>query len=139
MNRRDFVFALLRGASGIALLAPVCAMAQLIQRPVQPIYRPTRPGGRPDRPYRPGRLDTGGVNYGSAAGVFTVVSVRTRDHIVRLRDENGNAADVYVSERLFDLDDLQSGDAVAVDFFAPGDNDDQIQAASIEKLEVVQQ
>ena len=95
--------------------------------------------GRPDRPYRPGRLDPGGVNYGSAAGVFTVVAVRGRDQILRVRDDAGNAADVVVSERLFDLDDLKPGDIVAIDFFVRGDNDDRLEAASIEKLELVAQ
>jgi hypothetical protein len=134
MKRRAFAFGL-QGFLWTALLVPAQALAQ---RPAQPIYRPTRPG-RPDRPYRPGRFDTGGVNYGSSAGVFTVVSLRTRDHIVRLRDDAGNAADVVVNERLFDIDELKPGDIVAVDFFVGGDNDDQIQAASIEKLELVPQ
>lgn len=108
------------------------------QRVSQPIYRPVRPG-RADRVVRPGRLGPGGINYGAASGAYTVVAVRDRDNVVRLRDNDGNAADVYVSQRLFDLSTLTPGDVVAVDFFTGGDNDDRLEAASIEKLERVEQ
>ncbi|MGZ8981343.1 MAG: hypothetical protein ACXW2D_11390 [Burkholderiaceae bacterium] len=133
MNRRAATFMLLRGVLSLALF--VSATAGLGQRVTQPIYRP-RPG-RPDVSPRPGRLDPGGVNYGSAPGVFTVVSISARDNRVRLRDDDGNAADVYVNERLFDVEALSAGDVVAVDFFVKDDNDDRIEVASIEKLELV--
>lgn len=107
------------------------ASATLAQRVTQPVNRP-RPG-RP--PLRPGRLDPGGVNYGSVAGVFTVVSVNARDNKLRLRDDGGNTADAYVSERLFDVESLSAGDVVAVDFFVQDGNEDRLEIASIEKLE----
>jgi len=131
MNRRDAAFSLLQAVVSIALTAS--ATAALGQRVAQPIYRP-RPG-RPDLPLRPGRLDPSGVNYGSAPGVFTVVSISARDNTLRLRDADGNAADVHVDERLFDVETLKAGDAVVVDFFVGDDNADRIEAALIEKLD----
>ena len=131
MNRRAAAFGLLQGVLSIAMTAS--ATDAFGQRVTQPIYRP-RPG-RPDLPLRPGRLDPSGVNYGSAPGVFTVVSVSARDNTLRLRDADGNAADVYVSERLFDVETLSAGDVVVVDFFVGNDNPDRIEAALIEKLE----
>lgn len=133
MNRRAAISRVLRGMVPLALLA--LAPASMSQRATQPIYRP-RPG-RPDLPLRPGRLDSGAVGYGYAPGVFTVASVRARDNTVRLQDKDGNAADVYINERLFDVETLSAGDVVVVDFFVPGDGDDRLEAASIEKLEPV--
>lgn len=133
MNRRTANFWLLRGVLPIALFAS--ATASMGQRVTQPIYRP-RPG-RPDLSLRPGRLDSSGVNYGSAPGVFTVVSVSARENTARLRDDGGNVADVYVNERLFDVETLRAGDVVVVDFFVRDANDDRLAAASIEKLEQV--
>jgi hypothetical protein len=122
MNRRAAAFRLLQGVLSIAMTAS--ATAAFGQRVTQPIYRP-----------RPGRLDPSGVNYGSAPGVFTVVSVSARDNTLRLRDADGNTADVYVSERLLDVETLSAGDVVVVDFFVGNDNPDRIEAALIEKLE----
>lgn len=114
------------------MAALVWAPAGLSQRATPPVARP-RPPGRP--PLRPGRLDPGGVNYGSAAGIFTVVAVNARDDMLRIRDDAGNSADVYVSERLFDIETLKPGDVVTLDFFVQDDNADRLEAASIEKLE----
>jgi hypothetical protein len=129
MNRRVVTLALLQQAFAAATLA--WAPAVLAQRVAQPITRP-RPG-RP--PMRPGRLDPSGVSYGPAAGIFTVVSVYARDNKLRVRDDAGNSADVYVSERLFDVEALQAGDLVMLDFFVQDDNQDRLEAASIEKLD----
>lgn len=133
IDRRAAALRLLQGMVSIAFFASTTA--SLGQRATQPIYRP-RPG-RPDLPRRPGRLDSSGVNYGSAPGLFTVVSINARDNTFRLRDDDGNAADVYVDERLLDVETLSAGDVVVVDFFVRGDNDDRLEAASIEKLEPV--
>jgi hypothetical protein len=95
--------------------------------------RPSQPGSRPGRPGRPGRF-YGGVNYGAAPGVFTVAAVNTRDSLLQLRDEDSRTAEVYVSPRLFDVATLKVGDQVVVDFFVQGDNDDRLEAASIERL-----
>lgn len=131
MTRRAAISRLLRGVLPLALLAlPIASMSQ---RVTQPIYRP-RPG-RPDLPLRPGRLDAAGANYGYAPGVFAVVSVDARDNTVRLRDDDGNSAVVYVSERLFDVETLSAGDVVVVDFFVRDDGNDRLEAASIEKLD----
>lgn len=135
MDRRTALSWLCRRTLAIALLAP--AAAALAQRVSQPIYRPRlgRPV-RPGLPLRPGRLDTGGVNYGAAPGIFTVVSVSARDNAVRLRDEGGNTADVIVSERLLDVETLKAGDVVAVDFLVQGDGGERLEAASIDVLEL---
>ena len=69
--------------------------------------------------------------------MFTVVSVSARDNTARLRDDDSNVADVYVNERLFDVETLSAGDVVVVDFFVRDDNDDRLAAVSIEKLEQV--
>jgi len=133
MNRRTAAFRLFNAALSIALFGLVTA--SLGQRVTQPIYRP-RPG-RPDLSLRPGRLDPSGINYGSTPGVFSVVSVSARDNTFRLRDNDGNVEDVYVNERLFDVETLTADDVVVVDFFMRGDNDERLEAASIEKLERV--
>lgn len=133
MNRRRTIFGLVHGV----LIAALCLAAFTArgQRVSQPIYRPL-PGRpvRPGLPLRPGRFDAGGVSYGAAPGVFTVVSISARDNMVRLRDEDGNTADVYISERVIDVETLAVGDVVAVDFLMQGDGDDRLEAASIEKL-----
>jgi hypothetical protein len=108
----------------------------LAQRTSTPSYRPLP--GRPGRSLRPGGF-YGGMNYGPAPGVFIVNAVNTRDSLLRLRDEDGRTADVYVSPRLLDLAMLQAGDEVAVEFFVPDDKDDRLEAASIGKLERVSQ
>lgn len=95
--------------------------------------RPSQPGVRPGRPGRPGRF-YGGVNYGAAPGVFSVAAVNTRDSLLQLRDEDSRTAEVYVSPRLFDVETLKVGDQVVVDFFVQDDNDDRLEAASIERL-----
>jgi len=135
VNRRIALAKLLQRALAIALLAP--AATALGQRVSQPIYRP-RPGRpvRPGLPLRPGRFDSGGANYGAAPGIFTVVSISARDNTVRLGDEDGNAADVAVSERVLDVETLNAGDVVAVDFLVQGDGDERLEAASIEILEL---
>jgi hypothetical protein len=131
MNRR----------SSLSLLAALVLVPLLAgsgraraQRPSQPIYRPVP--GRPGRPARPGRL-YGTSGYGAAPGVFVVAGVNSRDGLLRLRDEDGQTAEVYVSHRLFDIDTLKAGDEVAVDFFVGGDNDERLEAASIFKVERV--
>lgn len=95
--------------------------------------RPSQPGSRPGRPGRPGRV-YGGVNYGAAPGVFIVAAVNARDSVLQLRDEDSRTAEVYVNPRLLDVATLKVGDQVVVDFFVQGDNDDRLEAASIERL-----
>lgn len=133
MNRREMLArAIALGLTPLALIAG--ASGALAQRPLHPVYRPLP--GRPGLPLRPGRFP-GGVNYGAAPGVFIVVAVDSRENVVQLRDDEGRAAQVFVSPRLFDLAALAPGDAVAVDFFVGGDNDERLEAASIDRLERV--
>jgi hypothetical protein len=136
MDRRESLSRLVRlAAMPLVVAAPLGGA--LAQRPSQPIYRPLP--GRPGRPPpRPGRFYGAGTNYGSAPGVFVVAAVNGRDNIVQLRDEEGRTADVFVSPRIFDLNNLKPGDEVAVDFFVGGDNEDRLEAASIDKLERTQ-
>lgn len=135
MNRRRLVLGSLHGVLAAALLVPV-AMTRA-QRVSQPIYRPL-PGRpiRPGLPLRPGRFDSSGVSYGAPPGVYTVASINARENTVRLRDDDGNSADVYIQERALDVETLAVGDVVAVDFLLQGDSEDRLEAASIEKLEV---
>lgn len=63
------------------------------------------------------------------------LSVNATDNTLRLRDDGGNSADVYVSERLFDVEALNAGDMVLVDFFVQDDNEGRLEVASIEKVE----
>lgn len=135
MDRRRVVLGSLHGVLAAALWVSA-AMARA-QRVSQPIYRPL-PGRpiRPGLPLRPGRFDSGGVSYGAAPGVFTVASINARDNAVRLRDDAGNTADVYIQERVLDVETLAVGDIVAVDFLVQGDSEDRLEAASIDKLEV---
>lgn len=131
MKRR----AVLSGLATLPLLPLALAAASadaLAQRVSAPGYRPVP--GRPGRPLSPGRFSAGSA-YGAAPGVFTVAAVNSRDGLLRLRDADGNTAEVYVSPRMFDLDTLRVGDEVTVDFFVGDDNDDRLEAASIFKVE----
>jgi hypothetical protein len=135
MKRRTVLVDMMQTFVIMALAAPAASIAQ---RPTQPIRRPLPPG-RPDLPLAPGRLrpqTTGGV-AGSAPrpGVFKVSAVRARDNIVRLSDDAGVSADVYVDPDIFDVSALEAGDEVAVDFFVPNEGDDRLEAASLWKLE----
>ncbi len=90
----------------------------------------------PGLPLRLGRFDAGAVGYGAAPGVYTVASINARENTVRLRDDDGNTAEVYIQERAFDVETLAVGDVVAVDFLMQGDGADRLEAASIDRLEV---
>ncbi len=133
MKRRAVVIGITQ-AGLVAALTGLSAQA-VAQRPSRPIARP-RPPGWGNRPLLPGYLypQSGGV-AGPAAGIFTVVSVQPRDNIMRLRDDAGRSADVYVDSDVFDVSTLQEGDAVAVDFFVPNEGDTRIEAATVYKLE----
>jgi hypothetical protein len=131
MKRR--VFAGTLAAWGLAALG----MSAVAQRPAHPIYKP-RPG-RPDGSPARGRLSgsTGGVARGPLPGVFTVRSIDADQKTLRLADDDGQTADVYVEPRVFDLSTLRSGDEVEVDFIVPAGSDSRVAAAAIWKLERV--
>lgn len=132
MKRRNLL--MMTARAGLALSALGFALRSVAQRPAHPIYRP-RPD-RPDRPLVPGRLpdDAGGV-AGSAPGVFTVRSVRTRDNIVQLADDGGHNAEVHVDPDVFDLSALQPGDRVEVDFLVPHGGEERLAASGVWKIE----
>ena len=133
MKRRTVVIGFTQAGLAAALIG--LATHGVAQRPSRPIARP-RPPGWSNRPLVPGYLypQAGGV-AGPAAGVFTVASVRPRDNIMRLRDDGGRSADVYVDSDVYDVSTLQEGDMVAVDFFVPNEGDTRIEAALVFKLD----
>ncbi|HEX3138650.1 MAG TPA: hypothetical protein VHQ87_01265 [Rhizobacter sp.] len=137
MKRRAITATLVKGGL-TALVLTTVGMSAVAQRATQPIYRP-RPG-RPDGAPARGRLSgsTGGVAGGVLPGVFTVRSIDADEKILRLADDDGGTADVYVELRVFDLSALRSGDEVEVDFIVPdGNGSNRLTAAAIWKLERV--
>jgi hypothetical protein len=135
--KRRAITATLAKAGLAALMLATLGVNSLAQRPTNPIYRP-RPG-RPDGSPARGRLSrsTGGVAGGALPGAFTVRSVDADQNMLRLADDDGQSADVFVEPRVFDLSTLRSGDEVEVDFIVPAGNDSRITAAAIWKLERV--
>lgn len=129
VNRRMALSAVAMGA--LALLA--AAPAARAQRPAQPIYRP----GWSGRPLQPGRLQpyAGAGVAGPAPGTFTVVSINRSQSLLRLRDDGGRTADVYVRPDLYDLATLRPGDEVAVDFLVPDEGETRLAAGAIFKVE----
>ena len=99
------------------------------QRPANPIARPPRPGGV----FGPGRFPaiSDGVNRSPPPGIFVVRGVNARENLVRLSDADGRTAHVLVDAAVFDLDELQSGDEVLVDFVVPTSANAPLRAASI--------
>lgn len=136
MKRRTFVTSL--AATGLALAGLAAPAASVAQRPSNPIARPLP--GRPGGPLGPGRLPatTGGVARSAPQfGVYLVRAVDKRQYIVRLSDDGGRSADVYVDPDIYDLSQLQAGDEVMVDFFVPNNSGDRLEAASMAKLDPV--
>ena len=136
MKRRAITASLAKVGLAAVVLTTLGANS-FAQRPTNPIYRP-RPG-RPDGSPSRGRLSrsTGGVAGGPMPGVFTVRSIDADQSILRLADDDGQTADVYVEPRVFDLATLRSGDEVEVDFIVPAGSDSRLAAAAIWKLERV--
>ncbi len=88
-------------------------------------------GDRGDRVLRPGTIPAEENYAPMAIGVHEVLSVRTADRVVRLRDKEGKVADVHVQEHVYDLSKLKPGDKVKVDFFQPNQGDPRVRAAGI--------
>ena len=105
------------------------------QRPAHPIARP--PSQRPDRPLMPGRFNasTGGVPANPLPGLFTVVKIDMRANTIELRDDGGRSGTVHVDPDVIDLEPLQAGDLVEVDFLAPGPGSTRLEAAGLWKVQ----
>ena len=88
-------------------------------------------GDRGDRVLRPGTIPAEENYAPMAIGVHEVLSVRTADRVVRLRDKEGKVADVHVQEHVYDLSKLKPGDKVKVDFFQPTQGDPRVRAAGV--------
>lgn len=116
--------------SGLAAVAAGTAGGAWAQRPAQPIVRP-----RPIRPLARGRFHTGGVASGALPGLYVVVEVDTKGETLLLRDENNQSGRVRVNEDLFDLETLQPGDEVEVDFLVPDPGSTQLEAGGIWKVQ----
>lgn len=123
LQRRTFV-------SGIGAAAAVLGAAAWAQRPVQPIARP-----RPHRPLGRGRFQTGGVASGALPGLFVVIEVDAKADTLKLRDENNQTGVVRVNEDLFDIETLQPGDEVEVDFLVPDPGTTQLEAGGLWKVQ----
>ena len=127
MKRRS---ALVNFAHGCLVLASVlAASSSRAQRVSNPIYRPGGPGG----PLGPGRFprDSAGVNRAPSPGVYVVRAVSDRDDTIRLSDDQGQTADVYVRPDVFDISKLKAGDQVAVDLIMPHGKGSRLEAASL--------
>jgi hypothetical protein len=84
-----------------------------------------------DRVLRPGTVAAEELHAPMAVGVFEVLSVRSADRVVRLRDKDGKVADVQVQQHVYDLSKVKAGDKVRVDFFQPVEGDSALRAAGI--------
>ena len=127
---------LLRGlaSASVGALSIVLASSARAQRPSHPIARP--PGQRPNRPLMPGRFDSSdGVASGPQPGVFVVVSVDTGDETLQLRDATGRTGIVHVDADLFDLESLNPGDEVEVDFIVREPGSTKLEAGGLWKVQ----
>lgn len=123
----------------IALAALAAAAPQSAPRAQRPAHPIARPPGWSGGPLRPGRLPpwtTGGVASAAALpGTFTVVSVNRMQNMLKLRDDGGRNADVFVRPDLYDLSTLKPGDEVAIDFLVPDGGETRLAAGAIFKIE----
>lgn len=81
-----------------------------------------------------GRFRTVGVARGPLPGVFTVVAVDERASTLRLQDGEGRAGTVYVDANVFDVDDLEVGDLVKVEFKGPALSGRALEARGIRRV-----
>ena len=77
------------------------------------------------------RMQGGGINYAPQPAVYSVVSVDSYARTVRLRAADGRTGDVYVSEGVYDVSKLKSGDRIRVDFVIPDSANSKLSAASV--------
>lgn len=127
MKRRS---ALVNFAHGcLVLLSAFSASSSRAQRVSNPINRPGGPGGS----LGPGRLprDSDGVNRAQLPGIYVVLAASDRDNTIRLSDDQGQTADVYVRPDVFDISKLKPGDQVTVDLIMPHGKGSRLEAASL--------
>ena len=127
MKRRSALVNLAHGC--LVLASALGASSSLAQRVSNPIVRPGGPGG----PLGPGRFpgDSDGVNRVPLPGIYVVRAVSDRDDTIRLSDDQGQVADVYVRPDVFDISKLKPGDRVAVDLIMPHGKGSRLEAASL--------
>ena len=122
LQRRTFAW----GLCGAALVSGAWA-----QRPAQPIARPpgVRLGGVA------GRFNGDGVASGAMPGVYVVVSVDAGADALTVRDDTGRTGVVHVKEHVFDLDELQPGEEVEIDFLMPDPGSTKYEAGGVWKVQ----
>lgn len=127
MKRRNALVTFAHGC--LVLVSTLAASSSPAQRVSNPIVRPGGPGG----PLGPGRLprDSDGVNRAQLPGVFVVLAVNDREDTVRISDDQGQTADVYVRPDVFDISKLKPGDRVAFDLIMPHGKGSRLEAASL--------
>jgi hypothetical protein len=132
MKRRSLLCRL--AAAGLGAAAMGLAPGARAQRPANPIARP--PGQRPNRPLAPGRFaSSDGVASGPLPGVFVVVAVDKQDETLQLRDGTGRTGIVHVNADMFDLESLQAGDEVEVDFIVREAGNTRLEAGGLWKVQ----
>jgi hypothetical protein len=130
MQQRRTFLSDLCGAGIAAMAGGALTVGAWAQRPARPIARP------PGRPLVPGRFSSSdGVASGPMPGVFVVVAVDTQAETLQLRDEGGRTGAVHVNADMFDLESLQPGDEVEVDFLAPGPGSTRLEAGGLWKVQ----
>lgn len=104
----------------LSVLACLCVGATGLAAPARHAWaqRVTNPIARPGRALVAGRFHRG-VAAGAMPGLFTVVAVDARTDTIQLKDEEGRSGTVHVKPDLFDIETLQAGDSVEVDFLVP--------------------
>jgi hypothetical protein len=132
LQRRTFLSGLAR--AGMVAGALAIGSSVQAQRATHPIARP--PSLRPDGSIMSGRFGPGdGMAAGALPGVFIVVAVDMQADTLQLRDEGGRAGLVHVSDDRFELESLQPGDEVEVDFLVPQPGDTRLEAGSVWKVQ----
>ena len=132
MQRRTFLSRVAH--AGLAALALGSASGARAQRPAHPIAGP--PGQRPNRPLVPGRFSPDdGIARGPQPGVFVVAAVDLQDETLRLRDSTGRTGIVHVNADMFDLESVEPGDEVEVDFIVPQPGSTRLEAGGLWKVQ----
>lgn len=98
-----------------------------------PVVRPGVPGSPNVRPLVPGRFyyQPGGATAAPAAGIFKVEAIDDISQTLTLQDDQGRSAVVAVDRGVYDIDSLNVGDEVQVDFFLIDESTPTLKAAFI--------
>ena len=129
-QRRAFVSGIFRAGITAAVIGIIPSV--WAQRPAHPIARPPRPG----QPRLPGRFNPDdGVASGPRPGVYVVVVVDKGADTLHLRDGSGRTDVVRVDEDIFDVESVNPGDEVEVDFLVPESGGTRLEAAGVWKVQ----